>query len=102
MAKELAEDEWNLGELAGLSAESFYTWAKTDTAGYDGHPFLARDKCVNFESYLWFELWKYMCRKHQGIYQDHIKYIFNDIVKPFKVKILRYAKRVKDMHDLAK
>ena len=27
-------------------------------------------------------------------HQDHIKYIFNDIVNPFKVKILRYAKPV--------
>ena len=31
-----------------------------------------------------------------------MKYVRNDIVKPFKVKILRYAKRVQDMHELAK
>ena len=31
-----------------------------------------------------------------------MKYIHNYIVKPFKVKILRYAKRVSEMHDLAK
>ena len=31
-----------------------------------------------------------------------MKYVHNDIVKPFKVKILRYAERVHDMHDLAK
>ena len=31
-----------------------------------------------------------------------MKYVFNDIVKPFKVKILRYAKRVSEMYDLAK
>ena len=43
-----------------------------------------------------------MCRKHRSIYQDHIKYIWNDIVKPFKVKIIRYAERVNEMHDLAK
>ena len=31
-----------------------------------------------------------------------MKYIHNDIVKTFKVKILCYAERVRDMHDLAK
>ena len=31
-----------------------------------------------------------------------MKYVCNDIVKPFKVKILRYAERVCEMHDLAK
>ena len=31
-----------------------------------------------------------------------MKYVHNDIMKPFKVKILRYAERVHEMHDLAK
>ena len=30
-----------------------------------------------------------------------MKYFRNDIVKPFKVKILCYAKQVHEMHDLA-
>ena len=43
-----------------------------------------------------------MWRKHQSVYQDNMKYVRNDIVKPFRVKILRYAKRVREMHELAK
>ena len=43
-----------------------------------------------------------MWRKYQSIYQDHMKCVHNDIVKPFKVKILRCAERIRDMHDLAK
>ena len=43
-----------------------------------------------------------MWRKHRSVYQYHIKYVHNDIVKPFKVKILRYAERMRDIHDLAK
>ena len=43
-----------------------------------------------------------MCRKHWSVYQDHLKYICNDIVNPFRVKILRYAERVIEMHDLAR
>ena len=43
-----------------------------------------------------------MWDKHQSVYQDHMKYICNEIVKPFKVKILRYDNRVRDMNDLVK
>ena len=43
-----------------------------------------------------------MWRKHWSVYQDHMKYVCNDIVKTFKVKIIRYAERVCDMHDLEK
>ena len=31
-----------------------------------------------------------------------MKYVRNDIVKPFMVKTLRYADHVHEMHDLAK
>ena len=43
-----------------------------------------------------------MERKYRSVYQDHMKYVRNDIVKPFKVKIFRYSERVRQMHDLAK
>ena len=29
-----------------------------------------------------------------------MKYVRNDILKPFKVKILHYAERVREIHDL--
>ena len=82
--------------------EDFWTWAKTDTTGYGRHPYLSNYKCVDFGRYLWFELGKSVWIKHQSVYQDHMKYVRNDIVKPFKVKILRYSKRVREMHDLEK
>ena len=43
-----------------------------------------------------------MYRKHRSIYQDHMKYIHNDIVNTLKVKIICYSESVRDMHDLAK
>ena len=43
-------------------------------------------------------IWK----KHQCVFQDNVKYIRNDIVKPFQVGIIQYTERVHDMHDLAK
>ena len=102
LARELAVYEWNLCKVAGLSAEDFWNWDNTDTMEYDGHIFLARDKFIDFERDLWFELGKCMWRKHRSIYQDNMKYICNSIVNPFKVKILRYAEHVRDIHDLAK
>ena len=43
-----------------------------------------------------------MCKNHQCVFQDHVKYIHNDILKPFRVVILQCAKRVREMHDLEK
>ena len=43
-----------------------------------------------------------MWKKHRSVFQDHIKYIYNDIVKLFRVGILRQAERVQEMHDLDK
>ena len=91
-----------MGDLSIVSTEELWTWMKTDTIGYDGHLYLAIDKCVDFERELWFELENCMWRKHQSVYQDHMNYVCNNIVKPFKVKILCYAERVHEMHDLAK
>ena len=47
--KYLAGDEWNIGNMTGLATEEFCTLVKTDTTGYDVHPYLAIDKCVYFE-----------------------------------------------------
>ena len=101
-AKELADDEWTLGNMNGLSPEDFWNWVKTDTTGYDRHPYLAIDKCINIERELWLDLGKCVWRNHWSVYQDHMKYVCNNILKSFKVKILCYAKRVHEMHDLAK
>ena len=60
------------------------------------------DKYVDLERELWFELGNCMWRKHRNVYQDHMKYVRNDIFKPFKVKNFRYTKCVCGMHDLAK
>ena len=70
LAKELAGDEWTLGNMSRVSTEDFWTWLKTDTIGYDVHPYLSIDKCVDFERELWFELGKFMCIKHRRFYQE--------------------------------
>ena len=74
-----------------LSTEDSWTWSKKYGTGYDWGAYLGLDKFVDLEKELWFELVKCMWRKHRSFYQDHLKYIFNYIVKPFRVGILRYA-----------
>ena len=77
--------------MKGLCTDDFWDWAKKDGIRYDRHAYLGIDKCVDFKRELWFELGKYMWMKHWSIYQDHLKYVRNDILKPFCVRILRYA-----------
>ena len=61
--------------MSRVSTEEFWTWEKLDTIKYDRHTYLAMDKCVDFERGLWLELVKFMWRKHQSVYQDHMKYV---------------------------
>ena len=101
-AKELSVDKWDLDALKGLFTDDFWAWVKKDGIGYDGGAYLGLDKYVDFEKELWFELDKCMWRKHQSVYQDHLKYVRNDMVKPSRVRILCYAERVREMHELTK
>ena len=43
-----------------------------------------------------------MWKSHRSTFRDHVKYIHNDIMKPFRVGIIHYSERVCEMHDLAK
>ena len=99
-AKELAGDEWTLGEITGLSKKDFWTRANTDTTRYDGHDYFARNKCIDFNRELQFGLGKCVWRKHLSVDQYHMQYVRNNIVTPFKVKILCYTARVCEMNDL--
>ena len=43
-----------------------------------------------------------MWRKHLSVFQEHLKYICNDILKPFCVGILCYDELIQEMYDLSK
>ena len=58
MAKELAEDHWNLGNVKEISTERFWTWDKDDGIGNDGDTYLVLGKCINFEKKLCLEFGK--------------------------------------------
>ena len=60
------------------------------------------DKYVDFKKDIWSKFGRAMWRKHQSVYQDHLEYICNVILKPFHVRNLHHAKRVQDIHNLVK
>ena len=82
--------------------EQLWTWTKTDALYGSDDIYLGPNRCSDFEKDIWFELGKSMWKRHHRIYQGHVKYIHNDIVKTFRVIILQYADRVCEMHYLAK
>ena len=79
--------------------EQIYAWEAIDRPV---DIFTGPDRCNYFEKELWFKLGNSMWRKHQKTFQDHVKYIHNDIVKSFRVGILQYADCIFKMHELAK
>ena len=45
-------------------------------------------------------LGKSVWKNHRSVFQDHVKYIHNDIVKPFIFFILQYAEHFHRIHNL--
>ena len=82
--------------------EHLWNWSKVNATGGMGYPISGLECCTYFEKDLWFELVKIMQMKHRSIIQDHVNYIHNYIVKPFRVVIIHYSERVHNMHDLVK
>ena len=74
-----------------VTIEQFWDWSKVDDINGAGDLFTGPDHCFYFYKELWLELGKSMWRKHRITFQDHVKYICNDIVKPFRVGVLQYA-----------
>ena len=66
---------------------------------FDSCVFTGVERCTEFEEYMWFDMGKSMWRKHCSIFQYHVKYIHNDILKPFRVGISQYSKHICEMYD---
>ena len=94
-AKGIAVDQWTLSEAKDVTMEQVWTWTKQYGTDANRNYYLGMDKCINFDKDIWFKLGKSMRKKHWSVFQDHVKYIHNDIVKPFRVGILQYAQHVR-------
>ena len=100
--KGIAGYRWMLGVTKYITMQKFWTWSNLYGVNTSGYLYLGVYRCLNFNKYIWFEVGKSMRKKHQSVFQNRVKYIHNDIVKPFIVGIRQYAKRVREMQDLAK
>ena len=85
-----------------VTMEKFWTWDKVYRCNAYGDPISGDERCTYFEKELWFELDWSMWRNHRSVFQDHVKYINNDIVKTFRVGIIQYTDHVCEMHDFDK
>ena len=50
--------------------------------------FSGPERCAYFDKELWFKLGKSVWSKHRSNFQDHVKYIHNYIVDPFRFGIV--------------
>ena len=82
--------------------ESFQFWDKSHGFDSGGDMISGKYCCEEFQKYLRLNGGKCTWKKHWYAFQDHVKYINNNIVKPFRVKILQQDKFVCEMHDLSK
>ena len=82
--------------------EKFWIWDKVDAIYGGKNIFTGMERCAYFEKDLWFELVNSMWCNHRSNFQDHVKYIHNDIVNPFRVGIIQYAERILEINNLYK
>ena len=89
--KEISGYQWTLVAKNNVTMEQFRDWEKVDSINVSGDLFTGPYYCTYFENDFWFDLRIIMWRKHSSTFQNHLKYIHNDIVNPFRVVILQYA-----------
>ena len=85
-----------------MTMEQFWAWEKVGAVDKAGYLFNRPERWAYFHNWSWLDFGKSMWRKHWGKLQEHVKYIHNGIMKPFRVAILQYPDTVRNMHVLAK
>ena len=87
----LADNQWTIGAEKFVTMEQLWVLDQVDGVDYDVYAVTGEEHCTEFEKWLWFELVNSMWMKHRYVFQDHVKYIHNYIVKKFRIGILQYA-----------
>jgi hypothetical protein len=60
----------------------------------------ASENCQQYESYDWFEmLGKLMWVRHQTVFDEHIHYLENKIIKPYDMAIRDFYNQVIEMYS---
>ena len=81
-------NQWSLGAAKSVTMDQFWTCYKVYRRNAAGNHISGADSCTYFDKELWFDLVKIMWINHKSVFQDHLKYMHNYIVKPFRVGII--------------
>ena len=69
MARELDGDKWTLGKTKELTMELLWSWSKEYSLDDYGVSYLRLDKCIDFETEIYFKLGKSMLKKHRSVFR---------------------------------
>ena len=58
------------------------------------------ESAEQFEKLLWFELGKFIWKDHHQVYYEHIEYLQQNIVKPFKWTMVQYISRIREIENV--
>ena len=100
--KEVSGYQRTIKSAKRVYIKQFWTWSKLDVIYRAGDLFTGLEYCAHFEKAFWFQMKKSIWRKHRSNFHNHVKYVHNDIVKPFRVSIFQSSKRVCKMKYLTK
>ena len=95
-------NQWTLGGGNNVSVQQLQTWSKADYHDSEGGAISIAYWCKGFNKELLFYMVNGMQRKYFSVFQYQVKYIHNNIVNPYRVGIIQYAKHVHDIHDIYK
>ena len=98
MEKVIARDQWTLIVMKDVTMDQFWNCVKLDGVNASRCVYLDSDSCLNSEKEVWFDSGKIIWNKQWRVFQEHIKYIHNDIVKPFRGSILQYPECTHEIH----
>ena len=87
MALESGEN-WTLDDVKYMSMEDLCIFENNDGLDTDSDDVIAENHCNNIECDLCFKIGNSMWKNCRGVFDDHMKYINNNIQKTYKVRFL--------------
>ena len=88
VARGYAGYQWTFRVTNDVIMEEIWTWENQDGLESDSDPIREVERREDFKKELCLELGKSMWRNHQSVFQYHVKYIHNDIVRLSRVGII--------------
>ena len=81
--------------------KEFYKFAKANGQYDNGYLTNGKNICKYFELRPRFERGKTIWKKHHSVFGDHVRYVTNNITKPYNAIILKYDECVREMFGIS-